>query len=113
MAEQHVPLTDVQKDEIRAEATKNAAPLVDALAPLYLGRSCPLKNGGECDGPKCMMYAPLNDDPKQPQKITGGVCGILLGMNQLNELNNRMDDFTRALGNLALAQNTRILPGKI
>jgi hypothetical protein len=114
-------MNEVEKDKIRQAAESNAQRLVDGLAPLYLGRTCPFKSAvdpihqnhdraRECDGPKCMLYCPLNDDPSKPDKITGGVCGATLGVNQLMQLTQNVDNLTRAMGNFALAGSSRILP---
>lgn len=104
-------MTEEKKAEIRQQATSNAQQLVDAMAPLYLGRTCPFKGtaGGvrdrECDGPACMLFTPLNDNPAKPDAITGGACGATLAVSRITELVNVADNLGRALSNLAAASS--------
>lgn len=106
-------MTEEQKAKIRQTAVENGQRVEAGLAPLYLGRTCPLKRGAsdverECDGPKCMLYAPLNDDPQKPNAITGGACSIPLGVHHVARLNETLTVVSRVLDNAALNQN-RIL----
>lgn len=103
-------MTDEEKNTIRAQVTANAQHLVDGLAPLYLGRTCPLKRGAtelerECDGVKCMLYAPLNDDAQNPQKVTGAACGISVAVARVTELVSVQETLAHALKNLAAASS--------
>lgn len=101
-------MTDEEKDALRKQATQNAQAMVDALAPLYLGRFCPLYKG-ECKGPECMLYAPMNDNPQRPEAITGGVCSIPLIASQLPQAIGQLMQISRAAENLVLAQAPRVL----
>lgn len=102
-------MTEQEKERIRVEVTQNAQKLVDGLAPLYLGRVCPLKRGTEldreCDGPKCMLFAPLNDDPARPNAVTGAACGISVAVARVTEMVSVAEGLSHALKNLAAASS--------
>jgi hypothetical protein len=93
-------LTEEQKQAIRTKVLADTEKLVDGLAPLYLGRICPLKRttegDRECDGPRCMLYAPLNDNPDSPHAVTGGACSLALGVSQLVQLNGAVQHIAAA-----------------
>lgn len=102
-------MTDEETAKIRQQAIEDQQSLVDALAPYYLGKTCPLQGGRECTGPRCSVYTVLNDNPQKPNVVTGGVCGIPLGVHQLLQLNGQIEVLAKQMGNFALSQGTRIL----
>jgi hypothetical protein len=92
-------------------AQKQIADLSEGLAATFVGRTCPLKNGAACDGPKCMWFAAFDDNPdsRKPNRVTNGTCSYLLSAQQLNQMNMQIGELARAMGNFALAQGPRLL----
>lgn len=108
-------MTEEQKAKIRQTAEQNGQSVAEGLAPLYLARTCPLKQGAtelerECDGPKCMLYAPMNDDPAKPNTITGGACSIPLGVHHVARLNETVTVLTKLIDTIGLNQSRIINP---
>lgn len=89
-------LSEEQKNAFRAQVEKEREKLMAGLAPAYLGRFCPLIVD-ECQGPKCQWFALSNDDPANPNKVTGGSCSVPLGFSQIGQLGNAL--FTLAQSN--------------
>lgn len=100
-------MADEEKAAALAAAQQQMSALCEGLAPAFVGRTCPLKNGGACDGPRCMWFAAYDDnpDPKKPNRITNGTCSFLLSAQQLNEMSVRVGDLARGIENLAIASN--------
>jgi len=78
-------LTDEQKDELRKKFTADNQKLMDELAPLYVGRTCPFL-GGECKGPACMVFLPTGEG----NKITGGACSIPMSVSAIGSVVNML-----------------------
>lgn len=96
-------------DQIRASVIAEQQRLADAMAPFYLGRKCPLKGGSECDGPHCMFYTPLNDNPEKPNVITGGTCLVPLAVHELTVFNQHLGNTGQLVGNFLLQNSPRII----
>ena len=62
---------------MRLKVEANNEQLMRVLAPLYLGKYCPLIKD-ECEGPACGFFLPTGDG----NKITGGACSIPLLASQ-------------------------------
>jgi hypothetical protein len=103
-------MTDETKSPLQV-AQQQIADLSEGLAPTFIGRTCPLKNGAPCDGPKCMWYAAFDDnpDPKKPNRVTNGSCLYPLGLQQLIQLNGQLGQLAHVMGNFALGQQPRLL----
>ncbi len=97
-------MTDDQKQEIRTQVLKGNAQLMLVLAPLYLGKFCPLIKD-ECRGPECGFFLPTGE----ANKITGGACSIPLlasqagpiadGLVQLATAQRPVEDLPRVIPN--------------
>lgn len=111
MSESQGPGTNPRQtaDQIRTAAIAEQQRLADAMAPFYLGRKCPLKAGGECDGPHCMFYTPLNDNPEKPNVITGGTCVIPLAVHELTVFNQQLGGVGQLLTNFLLQNAPRVI----
>lgn len=72
-------MTDEEENEIRAKVAADSERIMRALAPLYLGKFCPLTKE-ECRGPQCAIFLPTGDSAG---KITGGACSIPLLASQV------------------------------
>lgn len=103
-------MTDETKSPLQA-AQQQITDLSEGLAATFAGRTCPLKNGAPCDGPKCQVYAAFDDnpDPKKPNRVTNGACGIPLALQQLIQLNGQIGQLAHVMGNFALGQQPRLL----
>lgn len=77
-------MTEAEQDEVRARVRANDEKLAQALAPLYLGKLCPVLQR-ECAGPSCMFFLPTGSDD-QPGKITGGACSVPLIASQVGPI---------------------------
>jgi len=100
-----------EKTKLLEATEKNLQALCEGLAPTYVGRTCPLKNGAACDGPRCMWFAAFDDapDPNKPGRVTNGACSYLLSAQQLNQMTMGIENLARAMGNFALANAPRII----
>jgi hypothetical protein len=103
-------MTDETKSPLQV-AQQQINDLSEGLAATFVGRTCPLKNGALCDGPKCMWYAAFDDnpDPKKPNRVTNGSCLYPLGLQQLIQLNGQIGQLAHVMGNFAMAQGPRLL----
>lgn len=103
-------MTEETKSPLQV-AQQQIAQLSEGLAATFVGRSCPLKNGAPCDGPKCMLYAAFDDnpDPQKPNRVTNGACGFPLGLQQLIQMNGQLGQLAHVMGNFGLAQSPRLL----
>lgn len=99
-------------EELCRQAEQQVERLAALTKPFYAGRTCPLKSGADdrsCDGPRCMAFTVVAEDPNAPQKITNGGCVALMAFGQLAELNGSLQRTGMALENLAAASGPRIL----
>lgn len=69
--------TDNEKNAVRVKVNADNERMMQALAPLYLGKYCPLAKE-ECHGPQCALFLPTGD----ANRITGGACSIPLFASQ-------------------------------
>ncbi len=70
-------MTDDEKNAVRAKVRANNEQMLQMLAPLYLGKWCPLIDN-ECKGPECGFFLPTGEG----NRITGGACSIPLLASQ-------------------------------
>lgn len=85
-------LTEKQKDEIRQNVRSNLESLADAMAPLYLGRTCPLMKE-ECHGPRCQFFLPMGDETG---KIVKGACAVALATSTLPQMTDALSSVATA-----------------
>ncbi len=67
-------MTETEKDAIRQKVRVSTERLADQMAPLYLGRTCPLLKA-ECQGPCCQLFLPMAGEDG---RINAGACAIAL-----------------------------------
>lgn len=104
-------LNPEEKAKVLAATETNLQTLCEGLAPVFVGRTCPLKNGAACDGPRCMWFAAFDDnpDPNKPGRVTNGACSYLLSAQQLNQMTMGIENLAHAMGNFALANAPRLI----
>lgn len=75
-------MTESDKDAIRAKVAVETERMSDALAPMFLGKRCPLKfasdlpiEAQECIGPECSWFL-LMAGPNG--KVSQGACSVPL-----------------------------------
>lgn len=91
-----------QQDVVRQQVLKNNAEIMRVLAPLYLGKFCPLIKD-ECRGPACGFFLPTGDE----NKITGGECSIPLLASQAGPIADGLVQLALAKGPL---DPNRVIP---
>lgn len=86
-------MTDADRDVIRAKVVADGQRMQDGMAPLYLGRSCPLAGHTECKGPQCSFFLPQMNEQG---KIAGGACCIPLIASQIGPISDGLMQIANA-----------------
>jgi hypothetical protein len=91
------------RDVLRAKIVQDSQRMQDGMAPLYLGRSCPLDGHTECRGPQCSFFLPQMNEQG---KVAGGACCIPLIASQIGPIADGLMQIAQAS-----AQNApRVIP---
>lgn len=79
-------MTEIERVALREKIVRDGQRFLDGMAPLYLGKGCPLLKS-ECQGPSCSWFLLQTG---ASGKVEGGACSIPLLASQVGPIADGM-----------------------
>ena len=98
------PITVTERDAVEAIVRSDSARLLRVLAPLYIGKTCPLSAHSECRGPNCQWFLPTGDKGR----INGGACAFTLACSQIGPIAEGLQAVSQPVNRVIAASDGQV-----